>query len=849
MTDVTRVPGVDGVVVARIAALPVSALEELRCTATWHTVQEIIADRDRLVRVGRDLAVALEGPIGLASGPLKPRLVGLRRSLYAARRPQAALLALPLEAAFAVRLGAWLADHDRLDRLTARLPEVLERERRDKNEVLRRWVATEVFAHGLLQASPALSSALRRWLASPPGTVPPPKVTLRLAKYLARVVAKTSPHATFTMTGLGRWGAETEAARWSGPWRWRSAVEPNVWLLRRLLTDLAGTDQDLAGSFEIRTNPSLAEDEGRLWFLSRTEDQYHSVGATDDLRMLVKVLGDGAGHRVADVRDRLGIPLPVLDRLTGLGLLEVHPPVADQAVRPLADLASRLAPHRVARVLSDVGRALDRYPDAADRVEVHGQVRASLTELAGDNRLPDKNLFHENAVFDSPVLRLGAEAWRPAIADLHTVRGFLGGFQQNAAARLIAGRLFAERFGTGALVPFGRFHRALAAWTGDAPPGTPAAELHALLYRGETGPSVVPELRASQDARERASAALRDRRPDPDGTIRIDPVLLDSWRSGEPSQSLACFVQVVAERPTRLVLNGVAVGHGAMRSRVHRLLGSGPAHPRADRADRADQGDQGDQGDGTTAEIVGGFGTNVNLRSPAASYEIDYPGVVSGRPVADRVPLRELAVRHDPGTGHLVLLDAGRRALRPLHTGMMAALFLPGTARLLLQLFGDLPGTTVPTWAIFSPPPPRTPEGVVRTARVEVGRVAVARAAWYAPRDAVPRRAKGETEAAHLLALARWFRDHAIPTRCFVSSLDPDSWCEDPWRTARLAKPTYLDLADPALVTLLDRRLRDSGACVVFHEPLPEFTAATDLGEHGRHVTEFVVELTSAPEE
>ncbi|MDX3100126.1 hypothetical protein [Nonomuraea angiospora] len=39
---------VDASVVARVAALPVTALAELRCTATWRSVQEIYAHLARL---------------------------------------------------------------------------------------------------------------------------------------------------------------------------------------------------------------------------------------------------------------------------------------------------------------------------------------------------------------------------------------------------------------------------------------------------------------------------------------------------------------------------------------------------------------------------------------------------------------------------------------------------------------------------------------------------------------------------------------------------------------------------------------------------------------------------------
>ncbi|MEV0612029.1 hypothetical protein AB0I81_01825 [Nonomuraea sp. NPDC050404] len=844
-------PSVDDAVVVRIAALPVTALDELRCAGTWHAVQTIIEEQDAVTAEGRDLALALEPLIGAAGpGEVKCRLVALRRALYNARpRPVAARPAGLLGAELDGRLRAWLDRSRRCDRLLAELPALLAEERRVRRENLRRWAATDAFAHGLVQASPALSAALRQWLDSPPGTAPTRQVELRLSRYLARVVAKTSPHSTFTMTGLGYWGPGPEPVVRQGRWTWRTAVEPNLWLLRRLLGDLAEADGGLRDLFSVQPNASLTQDGDRLWYLSRTEDEYRSVRAAEPVLVLLRELNGGEPHSLADVgRLVAGDPAragALLARLADLDLIEVHPPSADQSRSHLRELAEKLATHPAGAVLAEIERALARYPGVsglAARLGVHRQVRAALDQLhrpvphPGMPRLPGKNLFHDNAVFSSPTTYLGRRAWRAAIGDLHVIREFLGLFQRDTEIRLLAAHVFRDAFGTGAQVPFGRFHRTLAHLLEDRAEGSPADELHALLYRGRaTGPGAVAEVRELRRYREDVLAMVRAWPVSPDGSIRLDPAMLP--RAATPVRSLACYVQPLNDDgPVRLVLNSVAAGHGAARGRVRRLLDVAGLPVEDAQRERAEAG-------GIPAEIAGFFGHNVNLRADTTAYEIDYPGVLSNRPAAYRLALRDLAVRPDPATGLLELVraaDGGR--VRPRHTGMIAAPFLPRTARLLFHLFGDQPSVAVPTWALFAEPPRRTSEAVTRAPRVTVGHVVVARAAWYAAARSVPRRAPGASEAGHLLDLARWFAAHGIPPRCFVFSLDPGTWGEDPWRTARLAKPTYLDLADPALVALLDRQLDDCGACVVFQECLPDLPAAAAF-DGGRHVMEYVVEL------
>ncbi|KAA9381344.1 hypothetical protein F5972_00355 [Microbispora cellulosiformans] len=824
-------------VVVRVAALPGAALDDLRCDRTWQAVQEILKERDALAAEGRALALALEPVIAdVPSGQARSRLVALRRALYNGRTPAMPPSSAETPAELDRRVRRWSERSRACERLEAELPLILEKERRDRHHSLRTWASADVFTHGLVQASPSLAGALARWLDSP-GAAPSRRLDLRLSRYLSRVVAKTSPHSTFTMMGLGHWGPGPEPVAVEGGWDWRSVAEPDLWLVRRLLSDLATSDDDLAARFLIRPNAGLTEEDGRLWYLSRTEDAYRSVRASEPLRALLRALtgeptlGEARRH----------VPSDALARLVDAGVLETLPPVADQSVSHLSDLADRLAPHAAADALAAFGRALARHPRVRGPVEglaLQQEVRTALRRLSPpDGRLPDKNLFHDNAVFTSPAVRLGEPEWRAALDDLHLIRTLAGVFQRDNEIRLLAAGLFVQAYGTGARVPFARFHRTLAEQLvtpeGDA--------LHALLYPGGAAEPAGTVSGTVSGTVPGEVAALRRYRDQTLKLLREEPEALAGWLRGRPEsagpvRSLACYVQVLpqpddGEGPVRLVLNAVSAGHGTARSRVHRLLTiAGLAHePRPMEPDPAD-------GLPIEAELTGLFGHNISLRSPMTTHELGYPGAVSGRPPAARLALGDLDVRHDPATGALELVRAadGRRVLMR-HTGLLATPFLPRTARLLLHLFGDQPGIGVPLWALFAEPPRRTPEEVAARPRVTLGRVVVARATWYVATAEVPRRRPGTSEAGHLLALARWFAARGIPSRCFVFSLDPGSWGQDRMRAAQLAKPTFLDLADPSLVACFDRQLGDSGACTAFQEVLPELGAG--------HVMEYVVEV------
>jgi hypothetical protein len=224
------------------------------------------------------------------------------------------------------------------------------------------------------------------------------------------------------------------------------------------------------------------------------------------------------------------------------------------------------------------------------------------------------------------------------------------------------------------------------------------------------------------------------------------------------------------------------------------------------------------------------------MRLPAAPYEIDYPFTVSDRPAGQRLPLRDLSVVHDPGTGSVSLVAAGRRSpVTAQHLGMMADVLLPPAARLLVRAFGS--GN--PVFAglpMFTARPEPAAAGVRRLPRVEVGRVVVRRAQWIAPAGQVPARGKGESDAGYLVRLAGWLLAHDIPERCFVRA----DAASTPTRTGN---PVYVDFANWYLVRAFERMVMGGPATVTFEEALPGPQDALGPDGGDARTTEFVIEL------
>jgi hypothetical protein len=192
----------------RVAALPVSALADLRFDKTWRLIGDVAATTRELDGSGHGLADAFYELIGSPqAAPVKSKLVAVRRALHSARRlpPHAwsdeVRAFVPDDLARSV--DAWQRRHRLREELLAELPGVMAAERSEVDGHLREVLRDLPLRYGLVLGSPVLYDELRKWLTGPPGATPPRQPLLRLVKYLSRVVAKTSPYSTFTISGAG----------------------------------------------------------------------------------------------------------------------------------------------------------------------------------------------------------------------------------------------------------------------------------------------------------------------------------------------------------------------------------------------------------------------------------------------------------------------------------------------------------------------------------------------------------------------------------------------------------------------------------------------------------------------
>jgi hypothetical protein len=754
--------------------------------------------------------------------------------------------------------------------LAARLPQVLAEEVDAGRAALRDLVARPVFRRALGHSSRTLSLEVDKWLADERQR-PRRQSLVRLAKYVARAAAKTSPFSTFTSSGTALWNSGGGAAvRFLDRRPVRTVVELNGAWLSGLLDALAAAPHR-AARMRLRVNPSVMIDGDTLRFLGRPPDEpIISLPATAAIRRCLEVLAGGTELPAGEVRDRLAGGAErveqvghFLDRLVGLGLLHRVAPVPDLSTDPLGALAGWLAADGSldgdeAAAAVRAARSLLRHPEPVDDWTAHVE-HGRATDAAVGRLLARAGLaadlpyppLHESAATAGTVAELSLPRWGPALDDLDTLRRALGVVDRSLPYRIALAEFCAERFGGGATVPLLTVHEAIARELvrPDGPPGPAGRDLAAF---GSVLPGRAALLAESHLHRLRELGRLREELftllggpAAVGGVVAIDARALRELTAGWPPwidvpQSVAFYLQA-AHDASLLVVNCAHNGHGRGRSRaLHLVRQVGGALPEQGWA----------VGATPVAELSGLFGYTLNLRLPTAPYEIDYPFTNSARPAGQRIPISELRVVHDAATGRVHLTAGGvATALTVQHLGMMTDILLPPVARMLARAFGSgyyiQPGRPLP-------PPQQQPvtAGVVRTPRVQLGRVVLRRACWAAPAGEVPRHDKGESDAGYLLRMVRWRHRHGIPQRCYVRvfSYEVGASGERPVPQMVLdksRKPVYVDFASWYLSQAFERMLPDA-RLVVFEEalPAPEDGLGAENAEHA--VTELIVELGTA---
>lgn len=879
--------------VVRVAALPVGALEDLRFEKTWAGMLQVQELTRLLGERGSLLSDALFEVIGDCDPALKPHVVALRRAVYAVRLPRERIWNDQVRAALPDGLVAdlrrWCTRWADRERLIGELPARHAEELRSGRAALRAAVARPEFRYGLVQGSPALFEELSKWLAAGPEAVLDRQSTLRLVKYLARVVAKTSPYSTFTISGVQPWQpagpvpgpGTTGAVQGLGGWRWRSALEINAVVVARILARLRALPE-LSDRWPLRVNPSVVRDGDSLRFLSRAAGgPIAGVRISEAVTICLELVEDGTAGTVPALRAALAAVDPELepaavsgfvDKLVDAGLIEQVPPIPDQCDDHLVELARELerTAHPEAATLAASLRGLRelvvRYADLddpAERPPAHRQIRAAVRDVladpgpvdaAGRAPLPEKNLFHENAVFTRPALSCDPQAWQPVIDDLVRLRPVLACLAPNLAGKHATAAFFARRFGPAARMPWLIFHQELNRFL-TAGPQARLGDLDGLTLRAIcAGPVFMPvrqwrelpfaaEVTALTNA---LTAAVRAVEPDVHGVLRVDLQVLETIVKGWPGDlptpdSIACYLQPVDATGSEVVLNAVTVGHGRGRTRLSRLAGL----VTPDRLREVDPSGPGPREGWIDVECGAMFGSNLNLRRPGVSHELDVPFGRSDRPAGRRIALRDLDVVHDPDAGALRLVHAGTGArVNVVHTGMMGEFFLPPAIRSLVDVFGPAPTLLHAGYPLFLPPE-RDPRagGVGRLARVAAGQVVLARACWAFRSGEFPLRRPGENDLTWWQRVIGWTSEHGVPSRCYARVMGAD----DTTGAAALLdlksrKPLYVDFANWHLVALLERAIGTDDQLIVISEALPDLADAPRYGD-ARHVTEMIVEV------
>ncbi len=861
MTDVTHAVPVTGdgdlarladpdyavspVLAVRVAALPVAGLDRMRCTRTWRLVDELVNVSAWLRREGADLSDPLHDVIGgTAPGPARSGLVALRRAVFSGRRLSGgaatadALAALPAD--LTARVGAWTALRRRADELRAALPTALAEESREKTALLREAVSDAGFRHGLAQGSPVLAGRLDAWLAGPADRRPERQELLRLARYLARATVKTSPYATFTLSGLGRWEADGPAPATGGEPAWHLVVELDRAVLRPLWAALT-RHRRVRERARLRVNPTAADDGDRIWFLGAGHGE--PLSAVPSSPAVREALDWVRGHPCPTLAAAPGI-----EPLADAGLLEFVAPYDEQGHDPVGRLASWLAEDGPAPYTRAVGRVAAALRDGVTRPgdeKASAVVREALREvLPPGPSLPDKNLLWHSAVIPGVAGRLSAPAWRDVCDDLDALRGLLGLFDPDLPVKIAAAAYFLDRHGPGGRIPALTFYREIH----QEAPGGSGALLRGMLRDPVAGTREVPDAEPPRGLVQLTGlrrsfweqTGAREPGPVVDLTAARLAEMAGDWPSFvRPPGSICCYLQAVpGPGALRAVVNSISAGYGRGLSRLHRLvvLAGGEAPPAGEL--RAAQGDV------LVAECRGLVGGGLNARPAAADLALDHPFTAPDAHLP-RVSPAELTVGYDPGCDRLTLFDGSGRPVRPVHLGMTAQYWLPPWLQFLVRTFGEPSTAMVPGW-VFRTRSEVPGEGEVeRWPRMDLGRVTFARAVWRLRAGAFPVPAKGEGEASYLPRLAEWLALHEVPRRFFARVVD----LRDGLLVGLLSKdrkPMYVDVTDMLLLNGFLRALRDPGALLVIEEALPDPSQAPRYGP-GRRVTEYVVQLSARP--
>ncbi|WP_031152036.1 lantibiotic dehydratase [Streptomyces xanthophaeus] len=492
----------------RVAGLPLSAVEALRCPDTGRWAAEVLAAQEALRTDGERLSELLHRAVGAtdpaADGPGaadRRELLRLRRQIHNNRLPDSpgpAAQALAAVPGAAGRLDSWVRRRRRLEQLLDEGEPLLTADLGRGRAALRALLGDDRLRHGLLLASPALEGQLDAYAKATADAGAPTgrarKAERSVLSYLYRTACKTSPFSTFTAVATGRFTPAGENGNGIGNGvgagvirvadAWSSHVRLNVVVLARL-AELVLADPVRRRDLPLRLASGWGRDEDRIRYVRRSvtagddsaavtfdavKDRLFFLRRSGTLDRLLALFGERPELRHHELADWLAAEhgaAPAeceayVGALLQLGMVrvpcldtEVHDGDPLRAFQRSLTALDRPWAHTLAELLDGPAAVLERYPAAGqgERAELLRALRAGLRaaqeELGERTAALPQTLLYEDVSAGTDV-SAAAPPWAAAGGGaLREVERILPAFDLTLAQRITFEGFFTARYGQG----------------------------------------------------------------------------------------------------------------------------------------------------------------------------------------------------------------------------------------------------------------------------------------------------------------------------------------------------------------------------------------------------------------
>lgn len=803
--------------IARLAALPNSAIDALRCGNLEAHLERYLSTEDKIRSTRAIVSDALHAAIATCDAPERRELIELRRDLFNGRRPSPFRLSNccrllgPQNVAMVLKTVDILRDRDECrNTFYASYSRAVDETR----SRFRRLLGDQRFQNGLVLSSEALFDAVRRD-ASREKRRSQSKLEQEergLLRYFTRSTTKATPFGTFCTVLGGSIKESRVTTLWNvaGDTVQRTAVLLNKRLFDVLWSHLKSRD-GVRRHLHVVLNPSLQADERTWRFLTVKDgrevvqtltrnaplndvvDVIQRIGSETMLRLCDRVVSD---DRVDAVTEEAW---SFLNQLVDIGFLRLQCPVPEQdmnwdlslseALRRVDDAHAAATVDLLGKLRTCLNAFTESTPDerAVLLRQMRGSITATCTSLGLDaDSLRGLPLYEDAGIAASMTLQVD-ERLREVFSDLAELSYAMLPMAHPSPLRATMRAFFDNRFPHHSAVSLLDFFQSFYAehykahlekekvWRqGVADPALKDYDIH--------NPLQLPHVKNLRETQYRIAELFRQawtKNPMAEEIVidRCEFVACcgDRIRSYDET-SISQFwhgITRVGGELRAVVPNGQhAAGFGKYFSRFLRIL---PADMLADI-----QSDNRQYGPAILAEIGADSGFNGNLHPPLLDKEILYPTSDGGGTAAPAIRCNDIEVcRDERNPERLVLrvattqqrvipVDLGFQnpRQRPPFFQLLSAFGVTGTFALLLP---DGASNAAPD-STMSDGGTHSAVGVTYRPRfVYNNRVVLARKRWSIHHTQFPVQREGESSAEYFLRVNKWRIDHGIPAEVYAT--------------------------------------------------------------------------------